>query len=136
MPNYNKVLLMGTLTRDPEVRFASNEQAIVTFPLVVNRRYQTKAQDWIEEATFIDVTMFGKRGETFARFHKKGKPAFLEGALRLDKWDDKETGAKRSKLYVVADSWEFVNAGEAGGGGSSSPRQTRPPAVELDDSIF
>jgi single-strand DNA-binding protein len=67
--------------------------------------------------TFVDVTMFGKRGEAFARFHGKGKPAFIEGKLRLDSWEDKNGGGKRSKLYVVADSWEFCGGGREGGGG-------------------
>ena len=121
MASYNKVILMGNLTRDPEVRFTQSGTALVKFGLAVNRRYQDPDGNWKEEATFIDITMWGKRGEAFARFHTKGKSAFLEGHLRLDTWDDKESGAKRSKLYVVADNWEFCGAGgnEGGGGGGS-----------------
>ncbi len=117
MANYNKVILMGNLTRDPETRFSGSGTAIVKFGLAVNRRYQDGDGNWQEEPTFIDITMFGKRGEAFARFHQKGKPAFLEGSLRFDTWEDKQTGQKRSKLYVVADNWEFVGSGGAGGGG-------------------
>jgi single-strand DNA-binding protein len=116
MASYNKVILMGNLTRDPEVRFAQSGTPIVKFGLAVNRRFQDADGNWQDEPTFIDVTMFGKRGEAFARFHGKGKPAFLEGHLRLDTWEDKQGGGKRSKLYVVAENWEFVGPGGQGGG--------------------
>src|SRR5262245_26922435 len=126
MSSFNKVILMGNLTRDCETRFGGNGTAIVKFGLAVNRRFQDADGNWKDQPTFIDVTMFGKRGEAFARFHTKGKPAFLEGHLRMDTWDDKQTGQKRSKLYVVADGWEFVGPGggpagrEAGTGGGAS----------------
>ena len=140
MANYNKVILMGNLTRDPEVRYASNGTPIVKFGLAVNRRFQDAEGNWQEEPTFVDVTIFGKRGEAFSRFHGKGKSAFVEGHLRMDTWDDKQTGAKRSKLYVVADNWEFVGAGREGGGGSTPPRDpgssSFEPALEVDDTPF
>lgn len=117
MSSFNKVILMGNLTRDPEVRFTPNGAAVCHFGLAVNRRFKTQEGDWKEEPTFIDVTMWGKRGEAFAKFHTKGKPAFLEGELRLDTWEDKNDGSKRSKLYVVANNWEFVGGGGPGGGG-------------------
>ena len=118
MSSFNKVILMGNLTRDCETRFAGNGTAIVKFGLAVNRRFQDADGNWKDQPTFIDVTIFGKRGEAFARFHTKGKSAFIEGHLRMDTWDDKQTGQKRSKLYVVADGWEFVGAGQREGGGS------------------
>jgi single-strand DNA-binding protein len=118
MSSFNKVILMGNLTRDCETRFAGNGTAIVKLGLAVNRRWQDADGNWKDQPTFIDITMFGKRGEAFARFHTKGKPAFIEGHMRMDTWDDKQTGQKRSKLYVVADSWEFVGgARDSGGGG-------------------
>jgi single-strand DNA-binding protein len=117
MANYNKVILMGNLTRDPEVRFSQSGMAICKLGLAVNRRYQDQSGEWKEEPTFVDVTIFGKRGEAFAKFHSKGKPAFIEGELRLDQWDDKQTGQKRSKLYVVGNNWEFVGSGGGGGRG-------------------
>ena len=116
MASFNRVILMGNLTRDPEVRYANSGAAIVKFALAVNRRWQNAEGQWQDEATFVDITMFGKRGEAFSRFHQRGKPALIEGHLRLDQWDDKQTGAKRSKLYVVADTWEFVGGGREGGG--------------------
>jgi single-strand DNA-binding protein len=118
MASFNKVILMGNLTRDPELRYTPNNMAICKFGLAVNRRYQDgQSGEWKEEPTFVDVTVFGARGEAFQRFHTKGKPAFIEGSLRLDTWEDKNGGGKRSKLYVVADNWEFVGSGGGGGGG-------------------
>ncbi|MEM7517149.1 MAG: single-stranded DNA-binding protein [Planctomycetota bacterium] len=117
MASYNKVILMGNLTRDPELRFTQANMAICKIGLAVNRRWLDKnTNEWKEEPTFIDVTIFGKRGEAFAKYHTKGKPAFIEGSLRLDNWQDKD-GNKRSKLYVVADEWQFVSGGSPGGGG-------------------
>ena len=144
MSSYNKVILMGNLTRDPEVRYANSGTAIVKFGLAVNRRFQDAEGNWQEEATFVDITMFGKRGEAFSRFHQRGKAAFIEGSLRFDTWEDKQSGQKRSKLYVVADNWEFVGSGRdgdsggGGGGGSraeaSSHGSYEPAAV--DDTPF
>jgi single-strand DNA-binding protein len=118
MASYNKVILMGNLTRDPELRYTANNMAICKFGLAVNRRFKDGASgEWKEEPTFVDITIFGARAEPFAKYHSKGKPAFIEGSLRLDTWDDKNGGGKRSKLYVVADNWEFVGSGGGGGGG-------------------
>ena len=117
MASFNKVILMGNLTRDPELRFTQSGVAICKVGLAVNRRFKDSSTgEWREEATFIDVTIFGKRGEAFEKFHKKGGTAFIEGSLRLDSWEDKNTGAKRSKLYVVADNWEFVGGARDGAG--------------------
>ncbi len=137
MSSFNKVILMGNLTRDPEVRYASSGTPIVKFGLAVNRRFKDADDSWKEEPTFVDITMFGKRGEAFSRFHTKGKPAFIEGSLRFDQWEDKQGGGKRSKLYVVAENWEFVGGGAQGGGGGSYESSGAPsyePAV--DDTPF
>ena len=122
MASFNKVILMGNLTRDPELRYTQNNMAICKVGLAVNRRFKDSATgEWREEPTFVDVTIFGKRGEAFAKYHDKGKAAFVEGSLRLDTWEDKQSGDKRSKLYVVGDDWQFVGGGGSrgeGGGGS------------------
>lgn len=119
MASFNKVILMGNLTRDPELRFTQSNMAICKVGLAVNRRFKdSQSGEWREEATFVDVTVFGKRGEAFEKFHKKGGTAFIEGSLRLDTWEDKATGGKRSKLYVVADNWEFVGSSREGAGSS------------------
>jgi single-strand DNA-binding protein len=131
MASFNKVILMGNLTRDCETRFAPNGTAIIKLALAVNRRFQDADGTWKDQPTFIDVTMFGKRGEAFARFHTKGKAAFIEGHLRMDNWEDKQTGQKRSKLYVVADGWEFVGPGggrEGAGAAGTSYDASAPPA--------
>jgi single-strand DNA-binding protein len=119
MASYNKVILMGNLTRKPEVRYTQNGTAICKLGLAVNRRFKDSATgEWREEPTFVDITFFGKRGEAFAKYHDKGKPAFIEGSLRLDTWEDKQSGEKRSRLYVVGDDWQFVGGGAGRGGGS------------------
>ena len=123
MASFNRVILMGNLTRDPELRFTPSNMPICKFGLAVNRRFKDgQSGEWKEEPTFIDVTIFGARAEPFAKYHQKGKQAFIEGTLRMDTWEDKNGGGKRSKLYVVADTWEFVTSGggrsEGGGGGS------------------
>ncbi len=122
MSSFNKVILMGNLTRDPEIRFTQGGMAICSVGLAVNERFKGQDGEWQDRATFIDVTIFGKRGEAFAKFHKKGKPAFIEGKLRLDQWEDKQSGQKRSKLFVAGDSWEFVGGGEGQGGGGGGGR--------------
>lgn len=117
MSSFNKVILMGNLTRDPEVRFSQGGMAICGISVAVNERFKGADGEWQDRATFVDVTIFGKRGEAFAKFHKKGAPAFIEGKLRLDQWEDKQSGQKRSKLFVVGDNWEFVGGGDQRGGG-------------------
>jgi single-strand DNA-binding protein len=91
----------------------------------MGRKFKDASGEWREETTFVDVTVFGKRGEAFARYHKKGQPAFFEGRLRLDTWEDKNSGQKRSKLEVIAENWEFVGGrgADAEGGGYSEPRR-------------
>lgn len=138
MANYNKVILMGNLTRDPELRYTANNMAICKFGLAVNRRFKDGASgEWKEEPTFVDITIFGARAEPFAKYHTKGKPAFIEGSLRLDTWDDKNGGGKRSKLYVVADNWEFVGSGGGsgggGGGGAAGSRGSFPSSTASSD---
>lgn len=146
MASFNRVILMGNLTRNPETRFTQAGMPIVNFGLAVNRRFQDGDGNWKEEPTFIDVTIFGKRGEAFARFHTKGKPALVEGHLRMDNWEDKQTGQKRSKLYVVAENWEFVGSGggrEGGGassgsyeGGGEHVESSSPSPAAVDETPF
>ena len=119
MPNYNKVMLMGRLTRDPEVRYSANGTAITNIGLAVNRNWRNQDGQTQEEVTFVDVTAFGKRGEAVGQYFKKGKPIFIEAHLRMEQWDDKQTGQKRSKLAIIMDAFEFIDSrgeGEGGGG--------------------
>lgn len=125
--SYNKVILMGNLTRDPETRYTQKEQAVVKTSLAINRRYK-KGDEWVDAVDFVDVTLFGKRGEAFAKYHTKGDTAFVEGELRLDQWES-DQGEKRSKLYVVVNTWEFTGARSDKG----SPRTERKPANPYGD---
>ena len=120
MPNYNKVILMGNLTRDPEVRYTSGGTAIAKLGLAVNRRWKNQEGQMQEETTFVDVDAFGRQAETIGQYLKKGRPVMVEGRLKFDQWDDKQTGQKRSKLGVVLENFQFLDSrGEGGGGGDS-----------------
>jgi single-strand DNA-binding protein len=134
MASYNKVLLMGNLTRDPEVRSTPSGQSVTALGLACNRTYTVGGQggqggEKREEVTFIDVDFWGKRGEVIAQYLKKGDPIFIEGRLTFRQWDDKE-GHKRSKLSVTGESFEFVGggrrSGEGGPGPGRAPRESQP----------
>jgi single-strand DNA-binding protein len=151
MANFNKVLLMGNLTRDPEVRYTPKGTAIANIGLAVNRVWSTESGEKKEEVTFVDVEVWGRQAETIGQYMAKGRPIFIEGRLKLDSWDDKETGQKRNKMKVVCESFQFLGAPKGGGGGEFSeqppaakPARSRPapapaegdaPAAESDDNI-
>ena len=138
MPNLNKVMLMGNLTRDPEIKYTPKGTAIADIGLAVNRNYTTESGEKREEVTFIDVTLWGRVAEIVGEYCKKGRPLFVEGRLQLDTWDDKATGQKRSKLKVVGENIQLLGSregGPAGGGGEHGesrsegrPQQSRPAA--------
>lgn len=127
--NLNHVTLAGNLTRDPEVRFLANEQAVASFGLAINRRYKGKDGEKKEEATFVDCEAWGRTAELVGQYLTKGSPAYVEGRLKLDQWEDKD-GQKRSKLKVVADSVQFLGSkakDEVSGEAPSTPvRPTKP----------
>lgn len=125
---FNRCILGGRLTRDPETRFANSGTAIVSVGIAVERSYQREGQE--KETDFFDLTIFGKRGEAFARFHSKGDVAFVEGRLRMESWTDKNTGQKRSKVGVVVDDWQFTGSKRDG----QSQRETAPASV-LDGDV-
>jgi len=110
---------MGNLTRDPEVRQAQSGTFVVNAGIAVNERMPDGQGGWKEEASFFDLVIFGKRGEAFARFLKKGRPVLVEGTLRQGRWQDKETGQNRSKIEIIVDNWEFVGGGREEGGGNA-----------------
>lgn len=139
MPNFNKVIVAGNLTRDPEMRYTPKGMAIAKLSLAINRQWRDEAGQTKEEVTFVEIDAFGKQAETIAQYVKKGQPLLVEGRLRQDTWDDKTTGAKRSKLGVVLEGFQFLSSGNreggggfsgAGEGGGSAPRpqQARPAA--------
>jgi single-strand DNA-binding protein len=116
--SYNKVILLGNLTRDVEMRALPSGMSVGSFSVAVNERFKDREGNWQERATFVDCEMFGARAEAMAKYLSKGSPVFLEGRLRLDQWEDKAGGGKRSKLKVVCDNFEFVGGGQGGQGGS------------------
>lgn len=130
MANFNKVMLMGNLTRDIELRHTPNNLAIAKLGLAINRRYKTADGQQKEETTFVDCDAFGRTAEVMSQYLKKGRPVFVEGYLRLDQWEGKD-GSKQSKLKVVVENFQFIDSG-GGAGGSGAPRseggavQTRP----------
>lgn len=131
--NINNGTYGGRLTRDVDVRFSENGTAIATIGMAINRRTK-RGGEWVDEPVFVDVKMFGKRGEAFARHHSKGDPAvFPSCELAFDKWEDKQTGAKRSKLYLIASNFEFVPDGGRRGG-SAAPAAAGP--TKADDTPF
>ena len=117
MASVNKVMLIGNLTRDPEIKYTPKGTAIADIALAVNRTYSTESGEKREEVTFIDVTLWGRVAEIVGEYCKKGRPLFVEGRLQLDSWDDKTTGQKRSKLKVVGENIQLLNSREGGGGG-------------------
>ncbi len=118
MASLNKVMLIGNLTRDPEVRYTGKGTAVADIGLAVNRFIPaTDTSDRREETTFIDVTLWGKQAELAKEYLKKGRPVFIEGRLQLDTWQDKTTGQNRSKLSVVAEGMQFLGSRQDGGGG-------------------
>lgn len=117
--NFNKVMLMGNLTRDPELRHLPSGMAVANIGLAVNRRFKGQDGESREETTFIDCDAWGRTAEVMCQYLGKGKPVFVEGRLRLDEWQDKSSGEKRSKIKVVIENFQFLDSreGAQGGGG-------------------
>ena len=140
MPSLNKVLLMGNLTRDPELRVTPKGTSICQFSLAINRQFKMESGESREEVIYVDIEAWGKQGETIAKYCTKGRPLFVEGRLRLDQWEDKNTKEKRSRMKVVLEGFQFLGDGRGGGapggpgagefdqtGGSSPERHSPPP---------
>ncbi|MEW6158552.1 MAG: single-stranded DNA-binding protein [Verrucomicrobiota bacterium] len=129
MAGYNKVLLMGNLTRDPELRFTPKGVAIAKIGLAVNRAWRDSATGELkEEVTFVDVDAFGKQAETLGQYMRKGSPIFIEGRLRLDTWEDKQTNQKRSRLGVVLENFRFIDSRTSREGGEGPRPRPQPSA--------
>ena len=145
MASFNKVILLGNLTRDPEVRYTPKGTAVTELGMAVNRVYTAENGEKREETTFVDVTLWGRTAEIAGEYLKKGRPVFIEGRLQLDTWDDKQSGQKRSKLKVVGEGLQLLGGRPGGGGGggddeggSRSNRPAPPPKAavsEPDDEI-
>jgi|SRR5437879_1884522 len=130
MASFNRVILAGNLTRDPEVRYTPKGTAIAKIGLAVNRTWKNEAGETKEEVTFVDVDAFGRQAEVIGQYFRKGRPILVEGRLKYDQWDDKQTGQKRSRLGVVLEQFSFIdsNRGEGGGGQEGSRAKSAAPA--------
>ncbi len=142
---FNKVILMGNLTRDPEVRTTPSGQSVANFSLAVNRTWKGSDGQQQEAVSYIDCVAWGKAGEIIAQYLAKGRPVLVSGRLDQRSWEDKETGGKRSKVEVVVEDFNFVDSGSGGNSqnsgdfdaprstGGSANKPTAPAAPEIDD---
>ncbi len=129
MASFNKVILAGNLTRDPELRMTANNLAICKLGLAVSRVFTTKDGERREDTTFVDIDAFGRPAETLAKYMSKGKPILIEGRLQLDSWET-QSGEKRNKLKVVCENFQFLGSrgdSEGSGGSSATDEGTAPP---------
>lgn len=127
MANYNKVILAGNLTRDPELSYLPSGLPVCEFGMAINRRSKSQSGEQREFVTYVDVRIFGKGGEIFKQYMSKGRPALIDGELRYDSWEGKD-GQKRSKLYVVANNFQFLGSPGEGGRGRGAPQREPAPA--------
>ena len=129
MASFNKVILAGNLTRDPELRYTPKGTAVARLGIACNRKWRSESGEMKEEVTFVDVDAFGKTAETIGQYLKKGRPILIEGRLRYDTWEDKQTKQKKSKLGVVMETFQFLDSGGGrGDGGEGAPAPSRPAA--------
>jgi single-strand DNA-binding protein len=138
MANFNKVILIGNLTRDPQLRYLPSQMAVVDIGLAVNHKWRTPQGEDREEVLFIDCSAFGKQAEVINQYCQKGRPLMIEGRLKYETWEDKQGGGKRSKHKIVIDSFQLLGSRQDGGGGggggapggeegeSAPPRQNAP----------
>lgn len=130
MPSLNRVMLIGNLTREPEVRYTPKGTAVVDIGMAVNRTWTDDSNQKREETTFVDVTFWGRQAETIGQYCRKGSSLYVEGRLQLDTWDDRETGQKRSKLRVIGESFQFLGGKQDAGSnpqGASTQSPRNPP---------
>ena len=136
--SYNKVILMGNLTRDIEIRHINSNTAVGNFGLAVNRKFKTQAGEQREEVTFVDCEAWGRTAEVMAQYLAKGRSVLIDGRLKLDQWDDKDGGGKRSKLSVVVENFQFTDSGGNQGERQSvsSGAGSKPAPIDHDDIPF
>ncbi|HDZ22847.1 hypothetical protein LCGC14_0203450 [marine sediment metagenome] len=139
MANYNKVILMGNLTRDPQLSYLPSQTPVVEFGLAINRKWKSQDGEQREETCFVDCKAFGRQAETLNQYMRKGRPILVDGRLQLSQWED-QSGNKRSKLRVVVENFQFLGGGGGGGaGGGDGARAASggdadgPPATPQDD---
>jgi len=142
MANLNKVMLIGNLTRDPELRQTPKGTAVAQFGLAVNRNFRGEDGQSREETTFVDLEAWGKQAEVISKYLSKGRPVFIEGRLKLDQWEDKNGGGKRSKMRVVVENFQFLGSKQSEDGGgpgepAGPPRRSEEhaPSGSVDDDV-
>ena len=144
MANLNRVLLIGNLTRDPEIRYTPKGTAVADVGLAINRVLNTEEGERREEVTYVDVVLWARLAEIADQYLKKGRPVFIEGRLQLDSWDDKQTGQKRSRLRVIGENLQLLGGKEKPAlsapapdrGPTPQPRRPEVPAPALDKPPF
>ena len=134
MASFNKVILLGNLTRDPEVRYTPKGSAVCDLGIAINRQYTLDSGEKREEVTFVNVVLWARLAEIAGEYLKKGRPVFIEGRLQLDTWDDKQSGQKRSKLRVIGETMQLLGgrppaAGGAAEGGEARESRSNKPAA-------
>lgn len=137
MANFNKVILAGNLTRDPELRYTPKGTAIARIGMAINRTWKNETGETKEEVTFVDVDAWGRQAEVISQYLKKGRPILIEGRLKLDQWEDKNTKQKQSKLRVVLEGFQFLDSGRGDGAGAPDAgrgRATAPAAAPAPES--
>ncbi|MBN1912171.1 MAG: single-stranded DNA-binding protein [Pirellulales bacterium] len=134
MASFNRVILVGNVTRDPELRYIPSGTAVIDLGMAVNDRRKNASGEWVEETTFVDVTLWGRTAEVAGEYLSKGAPVLIEGRLKLDQWENKE-GQKQSKLRVVGEKMQLLGGRPGGGGGGQGggrPVQQSAPAEQYD----
>jgi single-strand DNA-binding protein len=136
MASFNRVILAGNLTRDPELRYTPKGSAVAGFSLAVNRTWKTESGESKEEVSFIEIEAWGRQAEVIAQYMRKGRPLLVEGRLKQDTWEDKNTHQKQSKLKVVLEGFSFIDSKGAEGGAAPSegPRRAASPAKAPEPS--
>jgi single-strand DNA-binding protein len=136
MANFNKVILAGNLTRDPELRYTPKGTAVARIGMAINRTWKNETGETKEEVTFVDVDAFGRQAEVIAQYMKKGRPFLVEGRLKLDQWEDKNTHQKQSKLRVVLESFSFLDSGRGGDTSTApEPPRNKPQPAAAPESV-
>ena len=129
MASLNKVMLIGNVTRDPEVKYTPKGSAVADLGLAINRNYTNQTGEKIEEVTYVDVELWGRLAEIAGEYAKKGRSIFIEGRLRIDSWEDKQSGQKRNRLKVVGEVLQLLGSRPGGqGGGAAADLEGEAPA--------
>jgi single-strand DNA-binding protein len=136
MASFNKVMLIGNVTRDPEVKYTPKGSAVADLGLAINRTYQNQSGEKVEEVTYLDVELWGRLAEIAGEYAKKGRPIFIEGRLRMDSWEDKQSGQKRNRLKVVGEGLQLLGSRPGTPGGSPGDFETEAPASKSSRPAF